>query len=118
MIGTDVDGTSSLANDGSGVEIAASNVQVGGTGPGAGNVISGNAQFGVVILPSFFFFTPANDNLVQGNFIGTDKTGTIPSEMGRMVLPFSVQFIGATNNTIGGTTAGRATPSRITGITA
>jgi hypothetical protein len=106
LIGTDVHGTSSLANLGSGVEIAASNVQVGGTDPGAGNVISGNAQFGVLILPSFFFFTPANDNLVQGNLIGTDKTGAMPVGNGADGVAVLGQFIGASNNTIGGTISG------------
>jgi hypothetical protein len=106
LIGTDVHGTSSLPNGGSGVNIAASNVQVGGTGPGAGNVISGNAQFGVLITPSFAFFTPTDDNLVQGNLIGTDVTGTMPIGNGIDGVAVFGQFIGASNNTIGGTISG------------
>src|SRR5205823_1727056 len=105
-IGTDVSGTRILANRGNGVEIAASDVQIGGTAPGAGNLISGNAQDGILIAPSFSFFTPANGNLVQGNLIGTDATGTAPLGNGSDGVSISGQFIGASNNTIGGTAVG------------
>ena len=84
-----------------------------GQGQRAGNVISGNAQFGVVISPSFFFFTPANDNLVQGNLIGTDKTGTMPVGNGVDGVAVLGQFIGASNNTIGGTISGAGEHHRV-----
>jgi hypothetical protein len=107
LIGTDVTGANSLANGGNGVEIAGSGVLVGGTIPRAGNVISGNDQNGILILPSFAFFLPTNSNLVQGNFVGTDGTTTRPLGNGADGVAIFGEFIGATNNTIGGTT-GRA----------
>jgi hypothetical protein len=106
LIGTDVHGTTGLGNGGSGINIAASGVQVGGTAPGAGNVISGNGEWGVLITPSFAFFTPANDNLVEGNLIGTDATGTIPIGNGIDGVAVFGQFIGASGNSIGGTISG------------
>lgn len=76
-IGTDKNGTAALAN-GNGVTVAtASNNVVGGTVAGARNVISGNSGGGVGI-GSGTFEANANpsDNRIQGNFIGTDVTGT------------------------------------------
>jgi hypothetical protein len=60
---------------GSGIGVSsATNTLVGGTVPGAGNVISG-FYYGVSI---FSVETPtATGNVVQGNFIGTDATGRI-----------------------------------------
>ena len=45
----------------------------------------------------------ANDNLVEGNRIGTDITGTVAITNGQMGLCI---LNGATGNTIGGTAAG------------
>jgi titin len=55
----------------------APNNRIGGTGVGARNIISGNAEYGVEIRGS-----SATRNLVQGNFIGTDVTGTARSGNG------------------------------------
>jgi hypothetical protein len=72
-IGTDRTGLAPLPNSDSGVEIEdTSDNVVGGTAPGAGNLVAGNSARGVYILGG------ANDNLVQGNFIGTDATGLAP----------------------------------------
>src|SRR5262249_17431631 len=72
LIGTDVTGTSALGNAGSGVVIqnAAARNLVGGTTAGARNLISGNSQSGVQLASN------AASNVVQGNFIGTNATGT------------------------------------------
>ncbi len=97
FIGTDVTGTAALPNSfGVSVGFSASNNIVGGTTPGAENVISGNNSIGVVL-----FGSGTTGNLVQGNFIGTDVTGTV-------ALPnsFGVSISGAPNNTIGGTSVG------------
>jgi hypothetical protein len=102
LIGTDITGTTALPNGANGVEDSASGVLIGGTMPRAGNVISGNAQDGVLIDASFAFFLPVNDNLVQGNFIGTDATATIPLGNGADGVAIFGQFIGAMNNSIGG----------------
>jgi CSLREA domain-containing protein len=98
FIGTDVTGTLDLDNSGDGVVIfnRASNNRIGGATAGARNVISGNAR-GVFIITS-----GTMGNQVQGNFIGTDVTGTL--DLGNR--GDGVQIEDGSNNTIGGTTAG------------
>jgi len=94
-IGTDVNGTAALGNSGSGVNInAAPSNTVGGATAGAGNVISGNDNYGVVIAN-----TGAIGNLVQGNLIGTDVTGT--ADLGNSWEGVHISI--APGNTIGGT---------------
>ncbi|MCH8814922.1 MAG: hypothetical protein IH957_07470 [Chloroflexi bacterium] len=99
FIGTDVTGTTALGNSTEGVNItAANNNTIGGTTPGAGNVISGNGNIGVIIGGQ-----ASTGNVVQGNLIGTDITGT--ANLGN--FSDGVRIIGeASNNTIGGTTPG------------
>jgi titin len=98
-IGTDISGTAPMGNNGVGVVVgsgAASNL-IGGTVAGAGNVISANYYDGLQL------YGPGTSyNLVQGNFIGTDKTGSRP--LGNGFSALSV-FAGALLNTVGGTTA-------------
>lgn len=77
-IGTNKAGNSALPNSDDGVRITgAEETVVGGAEPGAGNVISGNGVNGVLITTS-----PAPDTVIQGNFIGTNATGTaaVPNE--------------------------------------
>ncbi|HYY59410.1 MAG TPA: Calx-beta domain-containing protein, partial [Pyrinomonadaceae bacterium] len=95
-IGTDINGTADLGNNGSGIEISGPANYIGGTAAGEGNVISGNSSNGIAITGV------ANFNLVQGNLIGTDKNGTaaIPNNS------YGIRMIGVSNNTIGGTAAG------------
>ncbi len=79
--------------NGTGVFIANSpNNLVGGTTEAARNVLSGNND-GVRIEGA-----ASSGNLVQGNYIGTDTTGT--SDLGNAFN--GVVIIGAPNNTIGG----------------
>jgi hypothetical protein len=86
LIGTDLTGTSAIPNNASyneqvgAVDLAygASNNFIGtnsdGNGDGLeGNLISGNAHWGVLIGGGI---GPATDNVVAGNFIGTDISGT------------------------------------------
>jgi parallel beta-helix repeat protein len=76
-IGTDKTGTVDLGNNGSGVRIdGASNNTIGGTAPGAGNVISGSTSDGVFITGTFGTPNLATGNQVLGNFIGTTADGT------------------------------------------
>ncbi|MCH8961199.1 MAG: hypothetical protein IH820_07690 [Bacteroidetes bacterium] len=101
-IGTDKNGTADLGNTLEGVFIraGASNNTIGGTDSGAGNVISGNNDNGVFIAGS-----STTGNLIQGNYIGTDVTGTAALGNGG----WGVLIAGGTsNNTIGGTGAGAA----------
>ena len=105
FIGTDVTGTGSLSIAGDGVFLAegASSNWIGVNPSGGqaisaeGNVISGNGDDGVQIVDS------ANDNVVAGNKIGTDVTGTVA--LGNNYQGVEVDS-GSVDNTIGGTTAG------------
>ena len=90
-IGTSADGAGDLGNGGAGVWIvSATNTAVGATAPGAGNVISGNNQHGVLISGS-----PAT---LHGNLIGTNAAGDagVPNGLDGIRIEF------ASGNTIGG----------------
>ncbi len=97
-IGTDVSGMADLGNSGYGVLIInAPNNIIGGTGTGARNLISGNNVGGIYINS-----TTATGNQVQGNYIGTNVSGTVA----RGNSGPGVRIDNAPNNTIGGTIAG------------
>ncbi len=93
-IGTDRTGLVPVGN-GVGVEItggAQNNIV------GFDNVISGNTLFGVVIAGH-----GTSGNVVEGSFLGTDRTGTIAISSS----PTGVDIAGgASNNTVGGTNVG------------
>ena len=95
FIGTDVTGTKVLGMLGNCVSIdGAPNNTIGGTTGGAGNVLAG-VSVGIRIDNS-----GATGNLIEGNFMGTDVTGTKALDGGNVTID------GATHNTIGGATAG------------
>src|SRR5205823_2177680 len=71
FIGTDYTGMKAIKNH-VGVQInGASYITVGGTVAGSRNVISGNEHDGVLMVT-----TGSKYNTVQGNYIGTDVSGT------------------------------------------
>ena len=103
-IGTDISGTVALGNAISGIDIgpwSPDNV-VGGSIPGAGNLISGNGA-GVSLWDTLGGFAFTTGNIVQGNYIGVDATGTV-------ALPNSGSGVAVAGrsfeNTIGGTELG------------
>ena len=67
-IGTDASGTASLSSS-LGISVDAADVTVGGTEPGAGNLVSGHSGDGIHF--------GGNDGHVEGNRIGTDSSGTV-----------------------------------------
>ncbi len=105
FIGTDVAGTHSLGIAGDGVFLAegASFNWIGVNPIGGpafeddGNVISGNGNFGVQMVSD-----ETDDNVVAGNKIGTDVTGTVAVEN----VDWGVVLQEAAYNTVGGSTAG------------
>ncbi len=96
-IGTDATGTKDLGNTYDGVDIETPDNTVGGTEPGARNIISGNGQHGVYING-----VDANSNEVLGNYIGTEATGT--KDLGNS--QDGIQIHQSKNNMVGGTEAG------------
>ncbi len=96
-VGTDVTGTRVISNLFEGVSISdAGGNLIGGTNVAARNIISGNGLRGVFIGGSA---GTATNNLVQGNFIGTDLTGSnsLPNVDGVQVFNGSGNLIGGTN---------------------
>ncbi len=105
-IGTNTSGTASSENGNFGVLInggAKDNI-IGGAAAGDGNVISGNGLDGIRITD------PGTDNnVVDGNYIGTDATGTVAIGNGWC----GVQIVlGAQYNQIGCTGIGESTAER------
>lgn len=104
LIGTDSSGTRALRPDvtGSpgtyGVVVESSDNTVGGDEPGQGNVIAGAASSGVQVNGDI--------NIVQGNLVGTDLTGTValPNHVG-ITVSGSLNIIGGTKgNVVSGNT--------------
>jgi hypothetical protein len=83
------------------VGVNSANNLIGGTAAGAGNLISGNMFFGVYLGA----FSTAS-NVVQGNLIGTDATGSVPLGNGSVLNGGAGVLVAGTNNVIGGTAAG------------
>lgn len=96
FIGVDASGTGVTASLSEGIEILSVNNKIGGTAVPARNVISGNNA--AIRL----FSSRTSGNLVQGNFIGVDVTGTVA--LGNQGA--GVVITGSENNVIGGTEAG------------
>ena len=113
-LGLDATGTSVLSGiqaNMAGIELedGASGNTIGGITASSGNVISGSAGAGLQIRGRSGTregtASAAVNNLIQGNFIGTDLTGTTsqPNAIG------GVRFSdGTTGNTLGGTAGGLA----------
>lgn len=71
LIGTDVTGTLALGNSGVGVNLGgANNNVIGGTTAASRNIISANDRA--------ISINGGDGNVIQGNYIGTDVTGTVP----------------------------------------
>ena len=97
-LGTDVSGSLAVPNQETGVHInIAPGNRIGGDTPQERNLISGNMGSGVMIQDE-----DAPGNIVSGNYIGVDATGT-------SALPNAgdgVYILGAPDSMIGGNTAG------------
>jgi hypothetical protein len=100
IVGLTMSGTASLGNGDIGVEVneTSGNI-VGGTTPNARNVLSGNNGAGVFITGG-----NAHDNVVQGNYIGTNSAGNggIGNRKMGLGIGYSPGIQPAHNNMIGG----------------
>lgn len=110
-IGTDQTGTMAAPNDTGIVVAGGSHNLIGGSGTGAGNLISGNQGIGIDFVAALL--NPSNTsstvsptfNIVQGNLIGTDSTGKvgIPNQFGIYFSSGGYTPYNAHDNQIGGT---------------
>jgi hypothetical protein len=103
-VGLNAAGNRAIPNQLSGVAFvdSAFNNTVGGTAAAARNVISGNNLAGVA-FGVFDTMNPAFNNILQGNYIGTDPTGTMAiANLGPGVLLTQGTF----GNLVGGTASG------------
>jgi len=97
FLGPDASGTAKPAGSPAGNQIgvalcfSVTNVTIGGPTAGARNVISGNAFLGIRLSNSFCGAC-ITDIVVQGNYIGTDLTGTLP--LGNGVQALNINTIG------------------------
>jgi hypothetical protein len=101
-IGTNVTGDADLGNTGDGIRIeaGASNNTIGGSSLAAGNVISGNNDDGISVAGS-----GTSSNLIQGNYIGTDASGT--AALGNADDGIVI-YSDASDITVGGNAAGES----------
>lgn len=93
-IGLDNTRVNDLGNGSDGVEINGPSNSVGGTGSGEGNWVAGNNVYGIHVNG-----TTATSNVIEGNTVGMNLSGTPVPQNGGIVV------IGANNNQIGGTVA-------------
>jgi len=109
FLGTDVTGTSALGNSGVDVALTGSGNTVGGTAAADRNLIDGvtslgsegeNHPYGSVLYAGPGVFEHGTGDLIEGNFLGTDASGTQALGSGD-----GVQVQG-TQDTIGGIVAG------------
>ena len=93
-IGIGLDGSAVSANRGQGLVVNSANNTIGGLLANQGNVISGNGGYGIIL-------EGASSNLVQGNLIGVDASGTLKRSNGAA----GILVRNSLNNVIGGTSA-------------
>ena len=101
LIGTNAAANAAIPNGGDAIDVSAfaagASLMIGGSAPGAGNVISGNGGVGLNITTLF-----SATATIQGNFIGTDASGA--HALGNLSYGIVVQ---GKNVAIGGPTAGQ-----------
>ncbi len=70
-IGTSADGKTALGNGGNGIFVNCPNDTIGGLIDGCRNIISANVN------PNIFISASGQATVVQGNYVGTDVTGSV-----------------------------------------
>jgi len=92
-IGTDITGEVAIPNAVKGVFIgfSASHNTFGGSDPGSGNLISGNGDIGI-----FLQNETSVGNVILGNHIGTNRTGSspLPNDIGVLIIQAYETIIG------------------------
>ncbi len=113
FIGTNASGSVKLGNASVGIHVINSSNNLVGTNadgvgdPGERNIILGN-NFGVFIQTAGPMLS--HNNVVAGNFLGTDRTGTItdpngvPGDGDELGNSYGIKIANSNFNTVGGTT--------------
>jgi Right handed beta helix region len=92
FVGTDITGSITLPNNGTGLSMASLGGHLGGSGTSR-NVVSGNTSGGISVQ--------SRSGLIQGNYVGTDISGKIALPNGGIGLS-----IAGADNIIGGSAPG------------
>jgi CSLREA domain-containing protein len=98
LIGTDIQGVLPIPNEGNGIKAAndATNITIGGPSAGDGNLISGNTQNGIYLMP---FVSQVE---VEGNKIGTTLDGTVGLGNGDGGILIAGTNVNVTDNLVSG----------------
>jgi hypothetical protein len=113
FVGTNPAGNAAEPNQNDGIHIITSSNTIGGTTPGARNIVSGNQIDGIHVDGTTGSL--AASNLIEGNFVGVNAAGTgavgIKAIGGGAGTPagnfvFGIEISGGMANTVGGATAG------------
>ncbi len=111
-IGSDITGMIAMGNNGGGGMYVydGQNDLIGGTSPGARNVVASNGY------REIFVSATTGPVVIEGNYIGVDKTGNVP--MGNLSTGFGIDVEYSSNVQIGGTTSdtGNVIGGRYVGI--
>ena len=102
FIATNPSGTTFLGSNATAVRVDGARNRIGGTAPASRNVLAatGGSKTGTLMVHG-------SDNIVQGNYIGVDATGTAPLANSGATNGIEVGLAGAATNTlIGGDSAG------------
>jgi CSLREA domain-containing protein len=113
FVGTNPQGNAAEPNQNDGIHISSSSsIIIGGTTPGARDIVSGNQLDGIHIVGTTA--SPATGNIIEGNFVGVNAAGTgsvgIKATDGFAGTPggnfdAGIEISGGDANTIGGATA-------------
>jgi CSLREA domain-containing protein len=93
LIGTNAAGTAAIGNVGDGIELQASSSNVIQNNVISGTTLTNGASAGIDLFESA---TQSNNNIISGNKIGTDVTGSVALPNGRR----GIMLNGASSNTI------------------
>ncbi|MFN8537282.1 MAG: fibronectin type III domain-containing protein [Thermomicrobiales bacterium] len=103
IVGLNATGTAALPNVNYGMQFSSMiGLTIGGTTAADRNVISGNTLAGISFNSHYDNYGRTADNHIQGNYIGTNATGTAAIPNGQN----GIELNGIGGTTIGGTAAG------------
>lgn len=115
LVGTSADGLTAIGNTSFGIEVAASNITVGGNTSSERNVVAAGVaggNFGGVGIAVLSFGQGNSGGSIQGNYVGTNINGVVGGGFGnassgiQVIGDFSNLLIGGSNSGEGNKVAG------------